>query len=424
MAPSAGRRHCWTVLASVVLIVGACSSPTSSPSLGATAAPSASPSATASSPIALPTVTESPFVAANVRVSLEPYAKVPGSPLAIVAPDDGSGRLLVATQEGLIWAVTNGVTADHPMLDISARITSGGERGLLGIAVHPGFPTDPRIFVDYTDGDGNTVVSSFRMATGDPTRFDPSIENVILRQEQPFPNHNGGAVVFGPDGALYITLGDGGSGGDPQGNGQNLDTLLGKILRIDIDHPDPADGTYGISADNPFVGRNGARPEIWLYGLRNPWRISFDRRTSDLWIGDVGQDRWEEVDVVPDGQSGLNFGWNVMEGDHCFQPAQGCDQATSIHPIAEYGHDQGCTIIGGYVYRGSAYPILRGGYLFADYCSGTIFAITAIDPTTSRLPVAVGETDSGVSAFGEDAAGELYVANLDGTISRVTAASR
>ena len=425
MGARPGRDRRWLAVAAAALIATGCSSP--APSASPSVVPASPPAATAPPPSATapaPTAPENTFVAANVRVSLEPYAKVPGSPLAIAATNDGSGRLLVATQEGLIWAVTNGVTADHPMLDLSARITSGGERGLLGIAVHPAFPTDPRIFVDYTDRDGNTVVSSFRLATGDPTRFDPSIENVILRQEQPFANHNGGAVVFGPDGDLYITFGDGGSGGDPQGNGQNLGTLLGKILRIDIDHPDPADGTYGIPSDNPFAGRNEARPEIWLYGLRNPWRISFDRRARDLWIGDVGQDRWEEVDVVPGGQSGLNFGWNVMEGNHCFQPPDGCDQSASVHPVAEYGHDEGCTIIGGYVYRGAADPILQGGYVFADYCSGTIFAIAANGSTAQRLPVAVGQTKDGVSAFGEDAAGELYVANLDGTISRVTAASR
>jgi glucose/arabinose dehydrogenase len=195
-------------------------------------------------------------------------------------------------------------------------------------------------------------------------------------------------------------------------------------LRIDIDHT-TARGNYSIPVGNPFVDTPGARPEIWLFGLRNPWRVSFDRRRTDLWIGDVGQDRWEEVDKVPDGQSGLNFGWNVMEGNHCFQPASGCDQAASVHPAAEYGHDQGCAIIGGYVYRGNAYPILQGAYLFSDSCSGTIWGIDATATYPPLLvPVPVGETRGSPAGFGEDPSGELYVANLDGTISRVTATSR
>jgi glucose/arabinose dehydrogenase len=361
-------------------------------------------------------------VAANVRVSLVRYARVPGSPLAIAAPDDGSGRLFVATQQGLIWQVTNGQVDSQPMLDISGRVTSGGERGLLGIALHPGFPGDRRIYTDYTDRNGDTVVSSFTLVTGDSGRFDPGSESKLLHVDQPFANHNGGGLVFGQDVFLYITLGDGGSGGDPFGNGQSLGTLLGKILRVDVDRPSSG-RAYGIPADNPFISTRGATPEIWLYGLRNPWRVSFDRATDDFWIGDVGQDRWEEVDVARAGTSGQNFGWNVMEGAHCYQPSSGCGKSGLTLPVSEYGHDQGCTVIGGYVYRGATYPNLRGGYLFADYCSGTIWAIPAASDGPS-VPVAVGETGSGVSAFGEDVAGELYLTNLDGTISRITATSR
>jgi glucose/arabinose dehydrogenase len=363
-----------------------------------------------------------PFDAANVAVSLTPYVHVDGGPLAIVAPPDGSGRLFVATQDGRIWVISKaGAVASTPLLNIGQRITSGGERGLLGIAVHPGFPADPRVFVDYTDLSGNTVVSSFSVDPADPSRLDLGSERIIFTTTQPFANHNGGALLFGPDGDLYISLGDGGSGGDPFGNGQRLDTTLGKILRIDIDHP--SDGrAYGIPAGNPFFGKASARPEIWLYGLRNPWRMSFDRATGDLWIGDVGQAKWEEIDVVPAGTSGLNFGWNRMEGLHCYAPANGCDTSGLTLPVAEYGHGPECTVIGGYVYRGSAFPALQGGYLFADYCSGALFAIpAATDPTK---PVVVGKTKSGISAFGEDAAGELYAANLDGTISKVTAASK
>ncbi len=359
---------------------------------------------------------------AHIAISLKTYVHVDGGPLAMVVSKDGSGRLFVATQDGRIWVVANGAVAATPFLDIGARITSGGERGLLGIAVHPRFPTDPRVFVDYTDLNGNTVVSSFTIDPGDPSRLASTSERIMFTTVQPFANHNGGALVFGPDGDLFISLGDGGSGGDPMGNGQRLDTTLGKILRIDVDRTD-AGRAYAIPAGNPFAGTAAARPEIWLYGLRNPWRISFDRANGDLWIGDVGQGDWEEVDVARTGTSGLNFGWNRMEGLHCFAPASGCDRSGLTLPVAEYGHGPECTVIGGYVYRGSAFPALRGGYLFADYCSGTIFAIPA-GATEPTPPVVVGKTKSGISAFGEDTAGELYVANLDGTISKVAVTSQ
>jgi glucose/arabinose dehydrogenase len=411
---------------SLVMALGAClaTTPSQTPVASSTPLPVPSPS-TAAVSTAGATTTASPvpaFDPAHVSVSVQPYAHVSGGPLAIVAPQDGSGRLFVATQAGRIWAVKDSVTTKLPMLDISGRITSGGERGLLGIALHPGFPTDPRIYADYTDTNGNTVVSSFTLAPGSASSFDPGSERIIFRATQPFPNHNGGALLFGPDGDLYISLGDGGSEGDPLGTGQRRDTPLGKILRIDVDRS--AGGrAYAIPTGNPFAGDPLSRPEIWLYGLRNPWRMSFDSVTGDLWIGDVGQDRWEEVDVVRAGVGGLNLGWSRMEGSHCYQPSTGCDQSGLTLPITEYGHDQGCAIIGGYVYRGSAFPILRGGYVFSDDCSGNVWAIPA-SATAPTKPVLVGKVDSGISAFGEDAAGELYVTNLDGTISKVTAASR
>jgi glucose/arabinose dehydrogenase len=405
--------------AALLVLLAACSAQLISPGPASQQPASQQPSASQSRSSGSPGTS---FNAAHVAVSLTTYVHVGGGPLAIVTPPDGSGRLFVATQDGRIWVVSNGAVAAKPMLDIGGRITSGGERGLLGIAVHPRFPSDPRVFVDYTDLNGNTVVASFRLDPADAARLDPGSERIIFTTAQPFPNHNGGALLFGPDGDLYISLGDGGSGGDPLGNGQRLDTTLGKILRIDVDHP--SDGrAYGIPAGNPFVGDSSARPEIWLYGLRNPWRISFDRANGDLWIGDVGQDKWEEVDVARAGAGGLNFGWNRMEGLHCFAPANGCEITGLTLPVAEYGHGPECTVIGGYVYRGSAFPAFRGGYLFADYCSGTLFAIPAA--TTSRTtPVVVGKTNSGISAFGEDASGELYAANLDGTISKVAVTSQ
>ena len=275
------------------------------------------------------------------------------SPLEVADAGDGSGRVFVAEQAGRIRIVRGGTLAERPFLDITGRIASGGERGLLGIAFHPGYPADPRVFVDYTDKDGNTVVSSFRMTATDPDAADPDSEVVILRVTQPFANHNGGAIKFGPDGKLYIALGDGGSGGDPQGNGQRLDTLLAKILRIDVDAA-TGSGAYAIPPDNPFLATAGAKPEIWLTGLRNPWRFSFDGATGDLWIGDVGQAAWEEIDVARHGAGGLNFGWNVMEGFHCYQPSNGCDKADLTLPVAEYGHDLGCAVIGGVVVRDAA----------------------------------------------------------------------
>jgi glucose/arabinose dehydrogenase len=385
--------------------------------------PSATPAPPTASATFVPTLrpTAAPFVAANVQVGTELVATVSGGALAIAAPDDGSGELFVATQEGRIRSVAPG-GATALMLDISKRISAGGERGLLGLALHPGFPSDPRAFVDYTDLEGNTVVSSFRIST-DGATFDPASEQVVLRQVQPYPNHNGGGVAFGPDGFLYIAFGDGGSGGDPHGNGQNLGTFLAKMLRIDIDHP-AGRLAYSIPADNPFATRARARPEIWLSGLRNPFRMSFDRLTGDLWIGDVGQGNWEEIDVVRAGDpGGENFGWNVMEGNHCFQPPDGCPTTGLTRPVSEYGHDQGCAVIGGNVYRGSAHPTLVGGYLFSDSCSGTLWAIPA---TTTMLvqPVPVGQVGGSPGGFGEDAAGEVYLATLDGTILRLTATSR
>jgi glucose/arabinose dehydrogenase len=355
-------------------------------------------------------------------VSLQPYATVPGGPLAFTAPRDGSGRFFIPAQDGTAWVVQDGRRLDTPLLDLRGQVSTGGERGLLGIAVHPRFPADPRVFVDYTNSAGDSVVASYRLDPSNPNRLDPATAVQLMVVGQPFPNHNGGALVFGPDGDLYVSFGDGGSGGDPQGNGQRLDTLLAKILRLDVDHPGPG-RAYGIPAGNPFTNDPLTHPEIWLYGLRNPWRISFDRANGDLWIGDVGQNAWEEVDVARARSAGLDFGWNRMEGAHCYSPSQGCDQSGLTMPVTEYGHPEGCTIIGGFVYRGAAYPEFRGAYLFADYCSGQIYAIDGAS-NGPGAPVKVGKTSEGLAAFGEDEAGELYLANLDGTISKVVLSSR
>ena len=393
-------------------------SPERSPSPTATVAPSSS---AAPSTAAVPTQpVESPGHAnlGTIALTLEPFSTIEGGPLAMASTGDGTRRLFVAAQDGRIWIVdADGRVAAEPAIDLGPRIRSGGEQGLLGLALHPDFPRDPRVFVDYTDTSGDTIVASLALDSSDPSRLDPDSHRRLLFVDQPYANHNGGALAFGPDGFLYVSLGDGGSGGDPHDNGQRLDTLLGKVLRLDIDDGD----AYAVPPDNPFAS-GGGLPEIWLYGLRNPWRMSFDRETGDLWIGDVGQGSWEEVDVARAGLGGSNFGWRVMEGSHCYN-ADACDREGLTLPAADYGRDQGCTVIGGYVYRGAAYRFLDGAYVFADYCSGNLFAIDAgADEPAS--PTIVGSGGNGVAAFGQDADGELYALALDGAISRVVASQR
>jgi glucose/arabinose dehydrogenase len=343
-------------------------------------------------------------------------------PVDVTHAGDGSGRIFVAEQEGQIRVVRDGVLRGPAYLQISERIASGGERGLLGIAFHPDYPDDPRVFVDYTDRDGDTVVSSFRWSGPDPDVADAGSEQVLLRVDQPYPNHNGGGLAFGPDGMLYIALGDGGSAGDPQDNGRRVDTLLAKILRIDVDAEPSGDARYAIPPDNPFVGVDGARPEIWLTGLRNPWRIRFDRENGDLWIGDVGQGRWEEIDVARAGQKGLDYGWNTMEGFHCYEPSEGCDDSGLALPVAEYGHEFGCAVIGGVVARGPNVGALDGGYLFADSCQDNLWVM---DPTGDgrREPVIVAKMGRGLSSIGEGEDGTVYATSLStGELLRIGAA--
>jgi glucose/arabinose dehydrogenase len=332
------------------------------------------------------------------------------SPTAIVNAGDGSGRLFVLEQPGRIRVVADGRLLSEPFLDLTGRISAGGERGLLGLAFHPDYGENGTFFIDYTDPDGHTVVARYLVSAADPNRADPASASEVLRVEQPFANHNGGQLGFGPDGYLYVSLGDGGSAGDPQDNGQNLGTLLGTILRLDVDGASP----YAVPADNPFVDREGALPEIWAYGLRNPWRFSFDRDTGDLWIADVGQHVWEEINFQPaDSAGGENYGWRIMEGAHCFLPGEGCDREGLTLPVLEYDHDQGCSVTGGYRYRGSELPGLTGVYTFADYCSGVVWgAREGEDGGWSSAEVL--SSGMSVSAFGEDEAGELYLADHGG----------
>jgi len=349
------------------------------------------------------------------RLSIQLQSVVDGltAPVAVVNAGDDSDRLFVVEQAGRIRVIDGGTLVEAPFLDISARIVSGGEQGLLGLAFAPDFPTDPRLYVDYTDLHGNTVVSSFTVAPASPDRADPDSERILLQIDQPFPNHNGGVLAFGPDGDLYVGMGDGGSGGDPFGNGQSLTTLLGKILRIRPAGPGTTSGpAYSIPPDNPYAHDPSARPEIFASGLRNPWRLSFDRLTGDLWIGDVGQSDWEEVDHWPQGPSyasGPNFGWNVMEGNHCYN-ATDCNRTGFVLPVAEYSHQFGCAIVGGYVGRDPGERALDGGYVYGDDCSGNLWVLDAANP--SAAPTLFPGSGRQISSFGEDEAGRLYLTDL------------
>ncbi len=349
---------------------------------------------------------------ADPRVQVSPLLAGLLEPVYLTHAGDQSGRLFVVEQGGAIRIVRDGRLLPTPFLNLRDRVISGGELGLLSVAFHPRFASNGRFFVNYTANQGNlrTVIAEYRVSAGDPNRADRT-ERVILEIAQPFTNHNGGLNLFGPDGMLYIGMGDGGSAGDPFNNGQRLEALLGKLLRIDIDGG-PA---YRVPPDNPFVGRSGARGEIWAYGLRNPWRFAFDRPTGRLFLADVGQNLWEEVDLIEKGQ---NYGWKILEGAHCFSPPTGCNTADLQLPIAEYGRSGGCSITGGHVYRGSRIPNLVGRYIFGDYCSGRLWSLTETAPGRWTMAPLL-ESGLRISSFGEDQAGELYVIDHRGGIYRL-----
>ena len=340
-------------------------------------------------------------------LGLTPVVRGLDAPLLVVQPP-GDSRLFVVEQGGRILIVRNGRVQPRAFLDLRGRVSRGGEQGLLGLAFHPKFQENGRFYVDYTNPAGDTRVVAYKVGL-DADAADPGSARVLLSVDQPYPNHNGGNLAFGPDGMLYIGLGDGGSGGDPEGNGQDLGTLLGKILRIDVDNPSGG-RAYGIPDGNPFASRAGARPEIWHSGLRNPWRFSFDRATGAMWIGDVGQNRFEEVDRAAAGRGGLNFGWNAFEGLHRF-PGGNAPNGRVTAPVAEYSHAKGCSVTGGYVYRGPGAPALRGRYVYADYCSGRVWTVpaTARRATPREITGRLGRSLQTVTSFGEDTAGRLYV---------------
>ncbi|MEZ4516844.1 MAG: PQQ-dependent sugar dehydrogenase [Chloroflexota bacterium] len=328
-------------------------------------------------------------------------------------------RMFVVEQPGRIRIIENGQLVDQPFLDIQDRVGSvGNEQGLLSVAFHPQYAQEGtngfgKFYVNYTDYSGNSHISRFSVSPDNPDIADKSSEVVLLTVQQPYTNHNGGMLAFGPDGYLYAGFGDGGDQGDPQNNGQTPATLLGTLLRLDVGDGGDA---YSIPADNPFVEQSAARSEVWAYGLRNPWRFSFDRVTGDLYIADVGQNQWEEINFQPQNSTGgENYGWNLMEGLHCYA-TDPCDPAGLVLPITEYGHDQGCSVTGGYVYRGQAYPEMIGNYFFADYCTGIIWR-TYPDGTGGWETVQVLDSDLVLTSFGEDVNGELYA--LDRTTGGV-----
>ena len=355
-------------------------------------------------------------------IALRPVVDGLSSPIGITHAGDQSGRLFVIEQGGTIRIIKKGRLLARPFLDISSIITAGGEQGLLGLAFHPRFETNRRFYVNYTDTGGDTVIAEYKRSREAANRAAPGSARVVLGFDQPFANHNGGHLAFGPDGYLYIATGDGGSAGDPQGNGQRRDTLLGKILRIDVDERTSERG-YGIPEDNPFRGEPGVRPEIWSYGLRNPWRFSFDRRTDAMWIGDVGQSALEEIDFEPaSSEGGVNWGWDLKEGSQCYPSETECEAvqvgANLRDPIAEYSHDFGCSVTGGHVYRGQRFPAMRGYYFFADYCTG-IFWTLDTRAGAGQEEVLRLRSDQTISSFGENGSGEIFVVDHGGEIFRL-----
>jgi glucose/arabinose dehydrogenase len=347
------------------------------------------------------------------------------SPIGMEAPNDGTGRLFVLEQGGRIRIIQNSALVATPFLDVSSKtgFTSGGELGLLGLTFHPSFNTNRRFFIYYTQtvsGQIQSVFSEYAASSSSPNLADTSSERVLLVVNQPFSNHKGGQLAFGPDGFLYIGLGDGGSEGDPQGNGQNLQTLLAKILRIDVDGAHASGKQYAIPPDNPFAS-GGGLPEIWAYGFRNPWRFSFDHGSGRLFAGDVGQDSFEEVDIIA---KGGNFGWSKMEASHCYPPGSTCNTAGLTLPIMEYAHDAngGTAIIGGFVYRGTAIAGLAGDYVFGDLSSGHVWAGVA-DASGNWNKTLVLTHNLTVSSFGQDTTGELYLLDYgNGAVMRLHAA--
>jgi glucose/arabinose dehydrogenase len=403
-APSATAAATTTVAATAAPTPTTATSASGSTAVASSAAPTsaaATPASTAPGPSDTPDLDAAKIAITKVAELHEPI-------FVTTRPGDAA-TTYIAQRGGQLRAFRDGELVDAPVLDISGMIAAGGERGFLGVAFSP---DGSHVYVDYTDTNGDTNVDEYSVAADGSV--DAASRRQVLFQPQPYPNHNGGEVIFGPDGYLYIGLGDGGSGGDPHRNGMNVGTWLGKILRID---PRPnGDQPYTVPADNPFVGQTGAKPEIWSYGLRNPWRFSFDAATNDLWIADVGQGNIEEVDrsAVADGAGkGVNFGWSAFEGRSRYNADQPTDG--TVAPLFQYTHDNGnCSITGGFVYRGTAIPALRGAYLFSDYCAGQVRALAVGDDGEPRASVVLSSDPRSVASYGEGHDHELYICSLDG----------
>jgi glucose/arabinose dehydrogenase len=357
-------------------------------------------------------------------IQLQPVASGLITPVTVTNAGDGSGRLFIVQQEGQILIFINGNILPTPFLDISELVSCCGEQGLLGLAFHPDYANNGFFYVYYTDDAGNIAVARYTVSAADPNLADPDSRYPILSQPHPGQsNHNGGQLAFGPDGYLYAGLGDGGGGGDPNENGQDLQIWLGKILRVNVngdDFPNDPNRNYAVPPGNPFVGDPNAFAEIWAYGVRNPWRFSFDRETGDLFIADVGQNLWEEIDFqLAASSGGENYGWDVLEGMHCYEdvPPGSCNaflNGGSTLPVLEYSHTFGCSVTGGYRYRGQLYPQLDGIYFYSDLCSGTIWG--AIQDGTRWVSQDLLDSGLTVTTFGEDEAGEVYVADYSGGV--------
>lgn len=360
-----------------------------------------------------------PPAPADSTFRLVPVASGLAFPLFVTAPAGDTSRLFVVEKDGLVRIIRNGAALPTPFLDLTALTTKGGEQGLLGLAFAPDYGTSGRFYVSYTAAGGgaagHSVIARYQVSANPDVAGTTG--TVVITADQPFDNHNGGMIAFGPDRMLYVGLGDGGSGGDPDGHGQDRTELLGSILRIDV-----SGATYTTPPDNPWASHPTFRHELWNYGLRNPWRFSFDRQTGDLYIGDVGQDAFEEVDLQPAAAAGgENYGWNTMEGKSCFGAAT-CSQAGLSLPVLDYDHGQGCSITGGYVYRGGALPAIQGRYFYSDFCTGFLRSFRRSGNGITELTDYPALALSGnVVSFGEDGRGELHVVTSDGTIFRFAA---
>ena len=366
-------------------------------------------------------------------------------PVFITSYPNNAKLLYIVEQAGLIKLINDGKKLSRPFFDINKRVVNpnrpGDERGLLGFAFHPNHTNNGKFYINYMDNDGNTIVSEF--STNSELRANHKSERIILKLKQPYGNHNGGDIQFGPDGYLYISIGDGGKAGDPLNAGQDLSSLFGKIIRIDIEQK-----PYGIPKSNPFFGQKGKREEIWAWGLRNVWRFSFDKQTGDKYLADVGQNKWEEVNFEPaSSKGGLNYGWRIMEANHCYDPKENCPTEGLIKPIIEYPNDanhpafafriieelsfsetdvEGCSVTGGYVYRGQKIKSMQGQYIFGDYCSGNIWTLKVVNGKainfknrTEEINIGGGEFTTYISSFGQDSDGEIYIIDYNGGIYKL-----